>query len=234
MPSAICWATAWTGPGRPVPSAGSNPPTSARRLGPARSGRVGTRSLAAAMRRRAGGRRRYQAGCAPDDPRTVGMAWRSLLRTRLASKSVLGGEDSMTDAALQLASTIHELVRTHAAASPPPRGLSYLALEHASGTGFHLLDRLSARGIFRKYEFVLELGTELGARSRWLATRLGCDVVATTASQDEAVAAAELTRRARLAAQVRLTVASAGTLPFRAARFTHVWIVEALARVPDP
>jgi len=140
----------------------------------------------------------------------------------------------MTDAAVHLASTIHELVRTHAAASPPPRGLSYLALEHASGTGFHLLDRLSARGIFRKYEFVLELGTELGARSRWLAARLGCDVVATTPSQDEAVAAAELTRRAGLAAQVRLTVASAGTLPFRAARFTHVWIVEALARVPDP
>src|SRR5206468_814725 len=95
------------------------------------------------------------------------------------------------------------------------RGPSYLGLEHASGTGFHLLDVLSARGIFRKYEFVLDLGTELGARSRWLAARLGCEVVGTTPSPDEAIAAAELTRRAGLAGQVRLTVASAATLPFR-------------------
>jgi len=141
----------------------------------------------------------------------------------------------MADApVVRLASAIHELVRTHAAASPPARGLSYLGLEHASGTGFHLLDVLSARGIFRKYEFVLDLGTELGARSRWLAARLGCEVVGTTPSPDEAIAAAELTRRAGLAGQVRLTVASAATLPFRDARFTHVWIVEALPRVPEP
>src|SRR5262249_59595943 len=85
----------------------------------------------------------------------------------------------MADAAVHLASTIHELVRTHAAASPPPRGLSYLALEHASGTGFHLLDRLRARGIFRQSEFVLELGTELGARSRCHAARLRRAWVAT-------------------------------------------------------
>src|SRR5207244_2912285 len=64
--------------------------------------------------------------------------------------------------------------------------------------------------------------------------RLGCEVVGTTPSPDEAIAAAELTRRAGLAGQVRLTVASAATLPFRDARFTHVWIVEALPRVPEP
>src|SRR5213592_5025888 len=104
----------------------------------------------------------------------------------------------------RLAAAIETLARAHKAAAPLPRGLRYLGLEHASGTGFHLLDVLSARGIFRKYEFVLDLGTELGARSRWLAARLGCEVVGTTPSPDEAIAAAELTRRAGLAGQVRL------------------------------
>jgi hypothetical protein len=52
--------------------------------------------------------------------------------------------------------------------------------------GFHLLDALAARGIFRKYELVLELGAGLGAASRWLAARLGCEVVGTTTDGDEA------------------------------------------------
>ena len=128
---------------------------------------------------------------------------------------------------------VEELVRAHRASSPPPRGLPYLGLEHASGTGFHLLDALATRGIFRKYELVLELGAGLGAASRWLAARLGCEVVGTTGGIEEASAAAELTRRAGLATQVRF-VPSADALPFRADRFTHVWVVESLARVADP
>src|SRR6059036_1310226 len=93
----------------------------------------------------------------------------------------------------RLAAVIHELVRTHAAAVPTPRGLPYLGLEHASGTGFHLLDALAARGIFRKYEVVLELGAGLGGTSRWLAVRLGCEVVGTTADPTEAAGGNELT-----------------------------------------
>src|SRR5207247_1296491 len=37
-----------------------------------------------------------------------------------------------------------------------------------------------------------------------------------------------------LSAQVRLVPADAATLPFRAAHFTHVWLLEALPRLPDP
>jgi SAM-dependent methyltransferase len=132
----------------------------------------------------------------------------------------------------RLAAIIQELVRSHAAAVPPPRGLPYLGLEHPSGTGFHLLEALAAHGIFRKYECVLDLGAGLGGRSRWLAARLGCEVVG-TAGLAEAAAGAQLTRRAGLGEQVRLVPASAYALPFRAARFTHVWIVEALPRLVD-
>ena len=129
--------------------------------------------------------------------------------------------------AARLAALIQELARAHAAKTPPPRGLPYLGLEHASGTSFHLLEALAARGIFRKYELVLDLGAGLGASSRWLAARLGCEVVGTTADSAEAMAAALLTRRVGLAAQVRFVAATAA-LPFRPGRFTHVWILEAL------
>jgi len=134
----------------------------------------------------------------------------------------------------RLAATIETLVRAHKAAAPAPRGLQYLGLERASGTGFHLLDALAARGIFRKYELVLDLGAGLGGTSRWLAARLGCEVVGTAASRAEADAGEALTRRAGLSPQVRLVPADPAALPFRAAHFTHVWILEALPRLPDP
>jgi sarcosine/dimethylglycine N-methyltransferase len=132
-----------------------------------------------------------------------------------------------------LAATIQEVVRTLTAASPAPRGLPYLGLEHASGTDFHLLDALSTRGIFRKYELVLDLGAALGGTSRWLAARLGCEVVGTAESAAEAADGTELTRRAGLEASVRLVPAHAEALPFKDGRFTHVWLVEVLPRLVD-
>ena len=134
----------------------------------------------------------------------------------------------------RLAAAIETLARAHKAAAPLPRGLPYLGLEHASGTGFHLLDALAARGIFRKYEFVLDLGAGLGGTSRWLVARLGCEVVGTAASRAEAEAGESLTRRTGLSAQVRLVPADPAALPFRAAHFTHVWILETLPRLRDP
>src|SRR5262245_33504535 len=133
----------------------------------------------------------------------------------------------------RLGALVDELARAHRATSPPPRGLPYLALEHASGTGLHLLDALAARGIFRKYELVLELGAGLGAASRWLAARRGCQVGGTSVDAAAAAVAAGLTRRAGLATQVQFVPAALHGLPFRAGRFTHVWVVESLARFPD-
>src|SRR5438477_10459483 len=134
----------------------------------------------------------------------------------------------------RLAELVDELVRAHRRAVPAPRGLPYLGLDHASGTPLRLLEDLAARGIFRKYELVLDLGAGLGGTSRWLAARLGCEVVGTTASHAEADAGEALTRRAGLSAQVRLVPADAAALPFRAAHFTTVWIIEHLTRLPVP
>jgi len=133
---------------------------------------------------------------------------------------------------VRLAVLIEELVRIRRSSAPPPRGLPYLGLEHASGTAFHLLDALAARGIFRKYELVLDLGAGLGATSRWLAARLGCEVIGTADDVAEAIAGNGLTRRAGLAARVRVVPAEPAALPVRSASFTHVWAVETLARMP--
>lgn len=134
----------------------------------------------------------------------------------------------------RLAALVQDVVRGLTAGAPPPPTLPYLGVDHPSGTGFHLLDALSTRGIFRKYELVLGLGIGLGASARWLATRLGCEVVGIAASAAEARAADALTRRARLASRVRVIPGDASRLPVRRAAFTHAWSVEALARVDDP
>jgi len=117
---------------------------------------------------------------------------------------------------------------------PTPRGLPYLGLEHASGTSLDLLHTLSTRGIFRKYELVLDLDGGLGGTSRWLAQRLGCEVVGTATNGREAAAATDLARRARLSTHVRSVAAEPAALPFQPSRFTHVWIVETLPRLERP
>jgi SAM-dependent methyltransferase len=137
----------------------------------------------------------------------------------------------VTDA--PLAAIIEEAGRRLTAGAPAPRGLPYLALESASGTGTHLLDALSAHGIFRKYEVVLDLAGGLGGTGRWLAGRRGCSAVVTAAHPAIAAAGAVLTRRARLRAQVHHVCAGSSALPFRDGRFTHAWIVETLPELPD-
>jgi len=133
----------------------------------------------------------------------------------------------------RLAAMIEDLTRRLTAAAPAPRGLPYLGLERPSGSGVQLLEALSAHGIFRKYELVLDLGGGLGSTARWLAGRLGCTAVATT--DDAAVAAGgrALTRRASLSGHVHHVCAEPGALPFGNARFTHVWFVETLPRMRD-
>jgi SAM-dependent methyltransferase len=137
----------------------------------------------------------------------------------------------VTDA--RLAAIIEETARRLTAGAPSPRGLPYLGLESASGTATHLLDALSAHGIFRKYEHVLDLAGGLGGTGRWLAGRRGCSAVVTAAQPSVATAGAVLTRRARLRSQVHHVCAAPSALPFRDGRFTHAWIVESLADLGD-
>ena len=137
----------------------------------------------------------------------------------------------VTDA--PLAAIIEDTARRLTAGAPAPRGLPYLGLESTSGTGSHLLDELSAHGIFRKYELVLDLAGGLGGTGRWLAGRRGCTAVVTAAHPAVATAGAVLTRRARLRSQVHHVCAGPRALPFRDGRFTHAWIVESLAELGD-
>ena len=136
-------------------------------------------------------------------------------------------------AARRLGALVNALVRSLVATAPAPRILPGLGVEPASGTGHHLLDGLSARGIFRKYELVLQMGAGLGGHARWMAGRLGCEVVGTTETAAEAAAGMELTQRCAARGKVHLLPAHPVALPFRDACFTHVWIVEALPRLGD-
>ena len=133
----------------------------------------------------------------------------------------------------RLAAIIGDFARRLTAGVPATRGLPYLGLESASGSGTHLLDELSARGIFRKYELVLDVGDDLGATGRWLAARLGCTAVVTAAGAEGIAAGRALTRRSRLSSQVRHVQTEAVALPFKYASFTHAWIVETLPRLQD-
>lgn len=133
-----------------------------------------------------------------------------------------------------IAESIQEIVRPLAAATPAPRALPFLGLDHPSGTSLRLLERLAARGIFRKYEQVLDLGTRFGAVSRWVAGQLGGEAVSATGSAADAEAAMQLTRRAGVRQHVRTVAAHAARLPFADARFTHVWAVEAVAAFTAP
>src|SRR5262249_58195732 len=100
------------------------------------------------------------------------------------------------------AAAIVEVARAAAAAGPAARGRPFFALDHRSPTPLELVDDLASRGIFRKYEHVLDLGGGLGATTRHLATRLGCTATATARSSAEAAAGRLLTCRAALDWQV--------------------------------
>jgi SAM-dependent methyltransferase len=123
---------------------------------------------------------------------------------------------------------ILDVARGLAEGGPAPRGRPFFGLDHASGTPLGLIDDLATRGIFRKYEHVLDLGAGLGATTRYLTTRLGCTATATAATRGEAAAGRLLTARAALDWQVFHAVANPTCLPFAEAAFTHVWIVDVL------
>lgn len=125
-----------------------------------------------------------------------------------------------------LASRIRELARALTAVSPAPRGLPHLGLEHPSGTRLDVLAHLASRGIFRKYERVLVPEGGFGAAARYVAARLGCELITTTADPRLAHACALLTARTTAEARVSTLAAQPTALPFGRARFTHVWLLE--------
>jgi SAM-dependent methyltransferase len=123
---------------------------------------------------------------------------------------------------------IVDVARSLPQAGPSPRARPFFDLDHRSGTPLVAVEDLATRGIFRKYEHVLDLGGGLGATTRYLTSRLGCTATATAASVAEAATARMLTVRAGLDWQVFHVAGDATRLPFAEAAFTHVWIVDVL------
>jgi SAM-dependent methyltransferase len=133
----------------------------------------------------------------------------------------------------RVATHIIEHTRALALTTPPARGNPYFGLDDLEPLQFGLLAQLIASGIFRKYEFVLNLGSVLGGAARWLALGRGCSVVGITATAGQAIAANLLTRRANLSAQVTAVPADPTRPPFPNEQFTHVWSVDTLFREID-
>src|SRR5215211_1474018 len=67
---------------------------------------------------------------------------------------------------------------------------------------FYGLDRLTARGDFRKYVFVLDGGSGLGGVARWLTLTYGCRVLVLDVLPRLLAMGRRLTARARLGARL--------------------------------
>jgi SAM-dependent methyltransferase len=131
---------------------------------------------------------------------------------------------------LRLAATIVDVARDLARSVPPPRGAPYFCLDSAAAYDLNVLGSFCERGIFRKYEFALDLGSGLGGRARWLAARSGCRILGVDSRPLVVAAAALLNGRVHMDEQVTFQVGQLDCLPLRPRVFTHVWLVD----FPDP
>ena len=146
----------------------------------------------------------------------------------MALFSNVGGPDDEVARWRARGDAIVDVARGMAKGGPSPRARPFFDLDHRSGTPLVAVEDLATRGIFRKYEHVLDLGGGLGATTRYLTSRLGCTATATAASRAEAATARMLTARAGLDWQVFHVAADATRLPFAEAAFTHVWVLDVL------
>ncbi|GIW41023.1 MAG: hypothetical protein KatS3mg076_1600 [Candidatus Binatia bacterium] len=131
---------------------------------------------------------------------------------------VLGPSGKAWAWAAAVEAVARELRREFAA----PRGAPFFGLDAPPG-GLPDLGAFGKRGIFRKYETVLELGAGLGATARWWNAVFGCRVVGVEEALEFARAAAFLSSRSGFSADTRFVAALGRALPFRGGSFTHVW-----------
>jgi SAM-dependent methyltransferase len=134
--------------------------------------------------------------------------------------------------AQRIAGHIIAVARALGRSTPAPRDHPYFGLDAPSPPPVALLERLTAAGIFRKYEYVLAIGSGLGAIARWLARSRGCRVVGITDGAAAARGARLLTLRAGLDDQVDTVTAAARRLPVRTETFTHVWYIDSIGGAP--
>ncbi len=131
---------------------------------------------------------------------------------------------------LKVAAAIVDVARDLARSVPAPRGAPYFCLDSDAAYDLNVLGSFCERGIFRKYEFALDLGSGLGGRARWLAARSGCRILGVDSRPLMVAAAALLNGRAHMDEQVTFQVGQLDRLPLRPRVFTHVWLVD----FPDP
>jgi SAM-dependent methyltransferase len=127
---------------------------------------------------------------------------------------------------LELAAAIAAVARDLSRSVPAPRGAPFFYLDAGVTYDLGALDGMARRGIFRKYEMVLEIGCGLGGKARWLATQFGCRVVGVDARIDSVAGAILLNRKAYMQDRVLFQVGEPIRLPFRDRLFTHVWILD--------
>jgi SAM-dependent methyltransferase len=137
-----------------------------------------------------------------------------------------GQPPELEHTAMAMVRTIVDVARALGRSVPPPRGAPYFCLDTDAAYDLRVLEAFSARGIFRKYELALDVGSGFGGRARWLATRSGCRVVGVDARVHVVAAARALNTRAHLDEQVGFQVGRLDCLPFRSRVFTHVWVVD--------
>jgi SAM-dependent methyltransferase len=130
---------------------------------------------------------------------------------------------------VSLAMAIVAVARDLARTVPPPRGAPYFCLDSDAPYDLKVLENFSERGIFRKYEFALDLGSGLGGRARWLAARSGCRILGVDPRPATVAAAMVLNRRVHMEEQVAFQVGRFDYLPLQPRVFTHVW----MADLPD-
>jgi len=174
-------------------------------------------------------RRQQLTGATPESTHPGGRG--CALRAR-ATKIRRGTSTSTMASEHELVAAIIDVARELTRSVVPPRGAPYFCLDADATYDLRVFDSLSARGIFRKYEFALEIGSGLGGRARWLAARNGCRIVGVDPSLQKVAAAKILNRRAHMDEQVLFQVGRLDCLPLRGRIFTHVWVLDVPADLP--
>jgi SAM-dependent methyltransferase len=137
------------------------------------------------------------------------------------------------DEAVGVAVAIGDLARDLARSVPAPRGAPFFGLD-MDVRAPALLDEFCRRGIFRKYERALFIGSGLGGAARWWAVRFGCSVIGVDPHRGKVRGAAMLSRRAKLHRQTQFVAGEGAALPCRDAWVTHAWVDAGVAVPSEP
>ena len=89
-----------------------------------------------------------------------------------------------------------------------------------------LVRELATRAGIQRGAKVLDVGCGLGASAIWLAQQLDCSVTGITISPVQKWLAQERAKSVELQGRVRFQVGDANNLPFTAAEFDAVWVIE--------